>query len=94
LYHLSKVDITSIECPLEWLGKNKSKYPNVAVGSRKWLSVCATSTPSERVFLISGLIDTPKRSTLTGEAIYKQVLIQNNWKSLNAPLERLGKVIK
>jgi hypothetical protein len=74
------------------VGKNKSKYPNVAVGARKWL--CATSTPSEQVFSISGLIDTPKQSTLTGKAIYKHVLIHNNWKSLNAQLERLGKVLK
>ena len=94
LYHLSKADIKAIKCPLEWWAKHRSKYPNVAVGARKWLSVCATSTPSERVFSISGLIDTPKRSNLTGEAIYKQILIHNNWKSLNPSLERLGKVLK
>ena len=94
LYHLSKADIKAIKCPLEWWAKHRLKYPNVAVGARKWLSVCATSTPSERVFSISGLIDTPKRSNLTGEAIYKQILIHNNWKSLNPSLERLGKVLK
>ena len=61
--------------------------------TRKWLLVCATSTLNERVFSISGLIDTPKRSNLTGKAIFDQVLIHNNWKSLNPSLDRLRQVL-
>jgi len=52
-----EVDVRSIKCPLEWWKGNRFKYPKVAIGARKWLSVCATSTPSERVFSIIGLID-------------------------------------
>ena len=89
LYHLSKVDERHIICPLGWWKENCFKYPKVAIGTRKWLLVCATSTPSERVFLISDLIDTPKRSNLTGKAIFDQVLIHNDWKSLNPSLDRL-----
>jgi len=70
------------------------KYPRVAIGARKWLSVCATSTPSERVFSISGLIDTPKRSNLSGKSMYDQVLIHNNWECLNPSLDRLRLVLK
>ena len=89
LYHLSKVDVQSIKCPLKWWKENRFKYPKVAIGARKWLSVCATSMPSERVFSISSLIHTPKHSTLTGKSIYDQVLIHNNWECLNPSLDRL-----
>jgi hAT family C-terminal dimerisation region len=85
--------VRHIKCPLEWWKENRFKYPKVAIGARKWLSVCATTTPSERVFSISGLIDTPKRSNLTGQAIFDQVLIHNNWKSLNPSLDRLRQVL-
>ena len=94
LYHLSKVDVQNIKCPLELWRENRFKYPKVAIGARKWLSVCATSTPSERVFSISGLIDTPTRSSLSGKSMYDQVLIHNNWECLNPSLDRLGLVLK
>ena len=42
LYHLSKVDVQNIKYPLEWWKENRFKYPRVAIGARKWLSVCAT----------------------------------------------------
>ena len=94
LYHLSKVDVQNIKCPLELWRENRFKYPKVAIGARKWLSVCATSTPSERVFSINGLIDTPIHSNLTGKSMYDQVLIHNNWECLNPSLDRLGLVLK
>ena len=42
--------------------KNKHVYPNVATLARKWLSVTATSTPSERVFSICGIVDTARQN--------------------------------
>ena len=69
-----------------WGVENGFKYPRVAVGARKWLSVCSTSTPSERVFSICELVDTPKRSKLPVDAIHNQVFIHSNWKSLNVSL--------
>ena len=51
---------------------------NVAVVARKWLSVPATSTPSERVFSICGIVNTAKRSRLSGKSIENQVFIHNN----------------
>ena len=50
LYNLSKVDVQSIKCPLEWWKENRFKYAKIAIGARKCLSVCATSMPSERFF--------------------------------------------
>ena len=69
---LSKLD------PLDWWQENKTKYPHIAVLARKWLSVPATSTPSERVFSICGIVNTAKRSKMNGKSIENQVLIHNN----------------
>ena len=64
--------------PLEWWIGNKMRYPNVAVVARQWLSVPATSTPSERVFSICGIVNTAKRSSSSGKSIENQVFIHNN----------------
>lgn len=44
------VHISHRQDPLVWWRENKHLYPNLARTARKWLCVCATSTPSERVF--------------------------------------------
>ena len=44
--------------PLEWWCSNRCRYPNVARAEQKWLYVSGTSTPSERVFSICGIVDT------------------------------------
>ena len=64
---------------LEWWSKNRLQYPNIAVVSCKWLSVVTTSTPSERVFSICGVVDSARRSKMTGESIQKQVFLHNNY---------------
>ena len=64
--------------PLMWWKAKRFNFPNVARVARKWLSVPATSTPSERVFSICGLVDTAKRSSLLGESIQKQIFLYNN----------------
>jgi len=94
LCYYSKVDVQSIEYPLEWWKENRFKYPKVAIGARKWLSVCATSTPSERIFTFSSLINTPKRSAITGKSMFDQVLIPKNWGCLNPSLDGLRLVLK
>ena len=69
--------------PLEWWQVHKNKYPNVAVLARKWLSVLGTLTPSERVFSICGLVNTAKRSRLSGKSIQNQVFVHNNKSLIN-----------
>ena len=65
--------------PLKWWSVNNTKYPLVAKAARKWLSVPATSTPSERVFSICGIVDTAKRTRLLGESVEAQVFLHNNY---------------
>ena len=69
--------------PLNWWNQNCSRYPNIARVARKWLAVTATSTPSERVFSICGLVDTAKRSKMLGESIEAQVFVHNNYDECN-----------
>jgi len=64
--------------PLNWWRDNLSRFPSVGAVARKWLSVPATSTPSERVFSICGIVDSAKRSSLAGRSIEDQVFIHNN----------------
>ena len=75
---LIETEIANDIDPLMWWKEKRLNFPNVARVARKWLSVPATSTPSERVFSICGLVDTAKRSKLLGESIQKQVFLYNN----------------
>jgi len=70
--------LNDMDHPLMWWKAKRFNFPNVARVARKWLSVPATSNPSERVFSIRGLVDTAKRSSLLGESIQKQVFLYNN----------------
>ena len=69
---------------IEWWRKNRTRYPNVALAARKWLSVTGTSTPSERVFSICGIVDGTKRSSLLGESIETQVFVHNNYEQYSS----------
>ena len=64
--------------PLDWWRENICKFPNVGAVARKWLSVPATSTPSERIFSICGIVNSAKRSSLAGKSIENQVFVHNN----------------
>ena len=46
--------------PIDWWSLNHTRYPNVAHIARKWLSISGTSTLSEQVFSMCGVVDTTK----------------------------------
>ena len=64
--------------PLLWWRVNRKQYPRISLAARKWLSVCSTSTPSERVFSICGIVDLAKRNRMNGNAIAAQVFLYSN----------------
>ena len=64
--------------PLEWGRVKGRKYRNVDRFARKWLAVPATSTPSDRLFSICGLVDNAERSNLLGVSIKNQVFCYSN----------------
>jgi hAT family C-terminal dimerisation region len=69
---------SKITDPIARWKERKDRFPKVAPAARKWLSVWSTSTPSERVFSICGVVDTARRNRLGGESISAQVLVHNN----------------
>jgi hAT family C-terminal dimerisation region len=69
---------SEIADPIAWWKERKDRFHKMALAARKWLSVCSTSTPSELVFSICGVVDTARRNRLGGESISAQVLVHNN----------------
>ena len=63
---------------LELWRANGGKYRTVARVAQKWLAFLTTSTPSERVLLICGLVYIAKRSNILGVSFEKQVFCYNN----------------
>lgn len=81
--YLCEVETLDVKSELLWWKLNHIRFPNIARVARKWLGVVATSTPSERVFSICGVVDTAKRSRMTGNSIEKQVFLHNNYFKVN-----------
>lgn len=64
--------------PLQWWKSNSSNYPLLSTVARKYLCVCATSSPSERVFSCSGNIVTPFRTSLNPQKVDMLTFLSKN----------------
>ena len=65
---------------LQWWASECCDYPCLSQLAMKYLAVCATSSPSERVFSASGKIVTPLRSNLKPDMVDKLVFLSQNLK--------------
>ena len=70
---------------IQWWKKNKARFPIVASLAREWLAVPASSTPSERVFSIRGIVDSPKRSRMKSSTMQSQVCMHLNPSTYRTP---------
>ena len=61
--------------PLQWWKCHQNIFPILSHLARKYLSVCATSSPSERVFSTSGNIITSKRTCLKPDKVDQLVFL-------------------
>ena len=50
--------------PLDWWKVEWKRMPLLAVVARKYLGICATSVPSERVFSLAGYLVSQRRNSL------------------------------
>ena len=57
--------------PLQWWKLNAACYPCVSVLARKYLSISATSVPSERAFSLTGHLVNEKRAALLPGTVNK-----------------------
>ncbi len=64
--------------PLAWWQHNCTVFPLLSKLARKYLSVCATSCPSERLFSSSGHIVNSLRGNLNPEKVNMLVFLNNN----------------
>lgn len=64
--------------PLQWWKCHQNSFPILSHLARKYLSVCATSSPSERVFSTSGNIITSKRTCLKPDKVDQLVFLAKN----------------
>lgn len=64
--------------PLEWWRVNELIFPNLAVLAKKYLSICATSVSSERLFSLSGHIVSKKRTSLSTDHVNQMVFLASN----------------
>lgn len=67
--YFSEQAIPKEENPLKWWKENEVRFPTLALLAKKYLSVPATSIPSERLFSVAGNIVTKKRASLTSEHV-------------------------
>ena len=64
--------------PLTWWAGNINRYPTLAILARKYLSVCATSVPSERAFSLAGHIVNERRASLLPETVNMLSFLSDN----------------
>ncbi|CAC5419952.1 unnamed protein product [Mytilus coruscus] len=64
---------------LEWWEENSCKFPRLSVLARQYLSIPATSVPSERIFSCAGLIVTKLRNRLSSSVIHQIIFLNKNY---------------
>jgi hypothetical protein len=64
--------------PFAWWNYKKNRYPNLAKLARQYLSISATSTPSERLFSDAGNILSSKRTRLDAEFFKRIIFLKRN----------------
>ncbi len=79
--YLQAETIDTSDDPLTWWQNNEARYPLLATVAKRYLCICATSTPSERVFSAAGNIVTPIRSSLKPDKVNMLVFLAKNLKS-------------
>ena len=67
--------------PLEWWRMNEIQYPRMAQMARDYLTIAATSVPSEQCFSISKNLITSNRNQLLGKTVRACMCLKSWWTS-------------
>ncbi len=67
--------------PLEWWRVNESQFPCLSQMARDYLSIPATSVPSEQSFSVGKNLITDKRNCLAGKTIRICMCLKSWWTS-------------
>ncbi|XP_022073035.2 E3 SUMO-protein ligase ZBED1-like [Acanthochromis polyacanthus] len=71
-------DIEPDTDPLEWWKQHQPNFPSLSLLAKKYLSIPATSAPSERVFSVGGGIVTCNRACLKPEVVDRLIFLAKN----------------
>ena len=77
----SNLDYPSLEPdtnPFEWWKAENGRFPNLAYLAKKYLCICGTSIPSEKVFSSAEHIANNLRNRLTPDNVNKLVFLSKN----------------
>jgi hypothetical protein len=69
--------------PYEWWNNHKKRFPVLFILARKFLSVPATSVPSERLFSDAGNNMTNKRTSLSPKIFQELIFVKRNSKYID-----------
>ncbi len=64
--------------PIDWWNKNKDCFPNISKMAFDYITIPATSVPSEQVFSRAGDLITKKRNRLEKKTI-KALMLADSW---------------
>ncbi|XP_056441010.1 E3 SUMO-protein ligase ZBED1-like [Gadus chalcogrammus] len=76
--YLQEEPTDSNDNPLAWWCNNQERFPLLSKVARKYMCICATSTPSERVFSVARNVVTPLRSCLKPHKVNMLVFLARN----------------
>ncbi|CAH2000785.1 unnamed protein product [Acanthoscelides obtectus] len=76
--YLEEPNIPRTENPLLWWKSRELLYPTLAPLAKKYLSMVATSVPSERVFSKAGQLITERRNRLKSKHVEKLMFLNYN----------------
>ena len=77
----------SMSNPLAWWKLHQVKFPKLAILAKRYLSIPATSIPSERCFSTAGLTITKLRSNLEPDTVDLIIFLNRNIKSRKHTIE-------
>jgi hypothetical protein len=78
--------------PLQWWKDNEPRFPNLAKLARRVLAIPATSASSERIFSVSGNINSKKRARLDPEIVQDLTYLQGSWEAASEEARKRAKV--
>ena len=75
--YLAESEIDKSSCPLQWWKLKEPSFPNLAVLTKKYFSVPATSVEAERRYSELGFLLNKKRLSMTGEHVDMQLFLKD-----------------
>lgn len=76
--YIEEAPIARSSDPLMYWQKRESAFPRLSILAKKYLSLVATSVPSERVFSTAGQLISARRSRLSTNNVQKMMFMHHN----------------